>query len=45
MVLSNLGTLLDVSPRQLTDWFWCAYADAFDWVVEPSIMGTYGIGN
>ena len=47
MVLSNLGTLLDVSPRQLTDWFWCAYIDAFDWVVEPNVlgMGTYGIGD
>ncbi|MEC8512382.1 MAG: cryptochrome/photolyase family protein [Planctomycetota bacterium] len=47
MVLSNLGTLLDVSPRELTDWFWCAYIDAFDWVVEPNVlgMGTYGIGD
>ena len=39
MVLSNLATLLDVSPRQLTDWFWCAYTDAFDWVVEPNVLG------
>ena len=47
MVLSNLGTLLDVSPRELADWFWCAYIDAFDWVVEPNVlgMGTYGIGD
>lgn len=47
MVLANLGTLLDVSPRQLTDWFWAAYIDAFDWVVEPNVlgMGTYGVGD
>ncbi|MCA9790691.1 MAG: cryptochrome/photolyase family protein [Candidatus Eremiobacteraeota bacterium] len=46
MILSNLATLLDISPRQLTDWFWVAYIDAFDWVVEPNVlgMGTYAVG-
>lgn len=46
MVLSNLATLLDVSPRALADWFWVAYADAYDWVVEPNVMamGTFGTG-
>lgn len=46
MVLANLATLLDVRPRELTDWFWVAYLDAFDWVVEPNVlaMGTYGTG-
>ncbi|MHC4262888.1 MAG: cryptochrome/photolyase family protein [Planctomycetota bacterium] len=46
MVIANLGTLLSISPRELTDWFWCAYTDAFDWVVEPNVlgMGTYGVG-
>ena len=46
MVLSNLATLLGVSPRQLTDWFWVMYTDAFDWVVEPNVlgMGTFGVG-
>mgnify|MGYP002819931343 CR=1 FL=1 len=46
MVLSNLATLLGVSPRALTDWFWVAYIDAFDWVVEPNVlgMGTFGAG-
>jgi len=47
MVLSNLATLLDVSPRELTDWFWVAYADAYDWVVEPNVlaMGTFAAGD
>jgi len=47
MVLSNLATLLDVSPRALTDWFWVAYADAYDWVVEPNVhaMGMFGVGD
>ena len=46
MVLANLGTLLDVSPRELTDWFWACYVDAYDWVVEPNVlgMGTFGVG-
>lgn len=46
MVVSNLGTLLDWSPRALTDWFWCAYIDAYDWVVEPNVlgMGTFAVG-
>jgi deoxyribodipyrimidine photolyase-related protein len=46
MVLSNLATMLDVEPRELTDWFWVAYVDAFDWVVEPNVlgMGTFAVG-
>jgi len=47
MVISNIATLLGISPRDLTDWFWVAYADAYDWVVEPNVlgMGTYGLGD
>ncbi len=47
MILSNVATLLDVSPRELTDWFWAAYTDAYDWVVEPNVlgMGTFGTGD
>lgn len=47
MVLSNIAALLDIEPRQLTDWFWVAYTDAYDWVVEPNVlvMGTYSVGD
>lgn len=46
MILSNFATLLGLSPRELADWFWVAYIDAFDWVVEPNVigMGTFGLG-
>jgi deoxyribodipyrimidine photolyase-related protein len=46
MILANLATLLDVEPRALTDWFWVAFVDAYDWVVEPNVlgMGTFGAG-
>ena len=47
MVLSNWATLLGLSPREITDWFWVAYVDAFDWVVEPNVlgMGTFATGD
>lgn len=47
MVLSNLATLLDLSPREVADWFWVAYVDAYDWVVEPNVlgMGTFSAGD
>ncbi len=47
MVLANIATLLDVSPRELADWFWVAYVDAYDWVVEPNVlgMGTFAVGD
>ena len=46
MVLSNIANLLDVNPRQLTDWFHAAFIDAYDWVVEPNVlgMGTFALG-
>ena len=46
MVLSNLATLCGFSPRELTDWFWFGYVDAYDWVVEPNVLGmsTYADG-
>jgi deoxyribodipyrimidine photolyase-related protein len=39
MVLGNLATLLDIDARELSDWFWVAYMDAWDWVVEPNVLG------
>lgn len=47
MVLCNIAMLLDVSPREVTDWFWVAYIDAYDWVVEPNVlgMGTFAAGD
>jgi deoxyribodipyrimidine photolyase-related protein len=47
MVLANIATLLDIEPRALTDWFWAAYTDAYDWVVEPNVlgMGSFAVGD
>lgn len=38
MVLGNLATLIEADPQELSDWFWVAYIDAFDWVVEPNVL-------
>ncbi len=47
MVLSNLANLMDIDPRELTDWFHAAFIDAYDWVVEPNVlgMGTFALGS
>ena len=47
MVQSNIASLLDVNPRELTDWFHASFIDAYDWVVEPNVlgMGTYALGD
>ena len=47
MVLSNLASLLGVEPAALSDWFWVGFVDAFDWVVEPNVlgMGTFARGD
>ena len=47
MILSNIAALLDLDPRAVTDWFWVMYIDAFDWVVEPNVlgMGLFALGD
>ena len=45
-LLGNLASLLDIHPRELTDWFHVAFIDAYDWVVETNVlgMGTFAVG-
>jgi deoxyribodipyrimidine photolyase-related protein len=44
MAITNM--VGDGRSCELTDWFWVAYTDAYDWVVEPNVlgMGTYALG-
>lgn len=46
MVLGNLATLFGMSAHELSDWFWIAYVDAYDWVVQPNVlaMATFALG-
>ena len=39
MVLSNFSNLTETDPRELNRWFWFAYADAYEWVVLPNVLG------
>ena len=39
MVLSNFSNLTKSDPRQLNEWFWFAYVDAYEWVVLPNVLG------
>lgn len=39
MVLSNFSNLTESNPIELNDWFYFAYADAWEWVVLPNVLG------
>lgn len=46
MVLCNFAVLTGVHPLRLSEWFWAAFADAFEWVELPNVvgMGTFADG-
>lgn len=39
MVLGNFALLAGVEPRQMCEWFLLVYADAFEWVELPNVVG------
>lgn len=39
MVLSNFSNLTETDPRELNRWFHLAYADAYEWVELPNVLG------
>ena len=39
MVMSNFSNLTQTDPRQLNEWFWFAFIDAYEWVVLPNVLG------
>lgn len=39
MILSNFSNLTETDPRNLNRWFRIAYADAYEWVVLPNVLG------
>jgi deoxyribodipyrimidine photolyase-related protein len=45
MVIGNFALLLGVSPQAVNDWFWSCYADAFEWVVTPNVVGMSQFGD
>ena len=39
MVLGNFAMLAGVDPKQIDDWFLVVYADAYQWVELPNVIG------
>lgn len=39
MVTGNFAMLLGVEPRQVADWYLAVYADAYEWVELPNVLG------
>ena len=39
MVTGNLALLLGVAPKYLAEWYLAVYADAFEWVELPNVLG------
>jgi deoxyribodipyrimidine photolyase-related protein len=39
MVIGNYATLTGLDPRAVSHWFWAAFADAYEWVELPNVVG------
>jgi deoxyribodipyrimidine photolyase-related protein len=39
MVLGNFAMLAGIEPRQVADWYLVVYADAYEWVEHPNVLG------
>lgn len=39
MVIGNFALLAGLSPKEVNEWFWIVYADAYEWVELPNVSG------
>ncbi len=39
MVTGNFALIAGIDPQAVNEWYWLAYADAYEWVVTPNVLG------
>lgn len=39
MVIGNFALIAGLDPKQVNEWFWIVYADAYQWVELPNVSG------
>jgi deoxyribodipyrimidine photolyase-related protein len=39
MILGNVALIAGLEPVAVNDWFWAMFVDAYDWVMEPNVIG------
>ena len=39
MITGNFALIAGVDPQAVNEWYWLAYADAYEWVVTPNVLG------
>jgi len=39
MITGNLAMLMGVEPKQIHEWYLAVYADAYEWVEMPNVLG------
>jgi deoxyribodipyrimidine photolyase-related protein len=39
MITGNFALIAGIDPQAVNEWYWLAYADAYDWVVTPNVLG------
>lgn len=39
MVLGNFALIAGINPKEVNEWYWLVYADAYQWVELPNVSG------
>jgi deoxyribodipyrimidine photolyase-related protein len=39
MITGNFALIAGIDPQAVNEWYWLAYADAYEWVVTPNVLG------
>lgn len=39
MITGNFALIAGINPKEVNNWYWLAYIDAYEWVVTPNVLG------